>query len=117
MRNKFIPIVIGLVLIVGTGLSVYMKKESTQTVSKPVPSNSGITLSLISTHNSRSSCWSAINGEVYDLTSWIPNHPGGEQVILSICGRDGSNDFNGQHGGSRKIATILAGFKIGTLAN
>lgn len=77
---------------------------------------SGITLATIAKHNGRSSCWSAVNGSVYDLTSWIPNHPGGEQVILSMCGLDGSDGYNGQHGGSGKPARILGGFKIGTLA-
>lgn len=79
-------------------------------------STSGITVSAIATHNSRTSCWSSINGNVYDLTSWIPNHPGGEKAILQLCGTDGSLKFNGKHGGAPKQATILAGFKIGVLA-
>lgn len=77
---------------------------------------SGITASTITTHNSRTSCWSSINGNVYDLTSWIPNHPGGEKAILQLCGIDGSTKFNGKHGDAPKQATILAGFKIGVLA-
>jgi cytochrome b involved in lipid metabolism len=71
----------------------------------------------VATHNLRSSCWSAINGSVYDLTSWIPNHPGGERAILSLCGTDGSDAYNGQHGGSSRTATILGGFKLGALIN
>ncbi|MDO8523112.1 MAG: cytochrome b5-like heme/steroid binding domain-containing protein [bacterium] len=82
-------------------------------ISTPTPS--GITLSQIALHNSRSSCWSAINGNVYDLTSWIPYHPGGENTILSICGKNGSGAYNGEHGGSSKTAKILIGFKIGVL--
>ena len=83
----------------------------------PVPAvaPSGITMAQVSSHGSRSSCWSAINGNVYDLTSWIPNHPGGEQAILSLCGIDGSGGFNGQHGGQKKPASMLVGFKIGAL--
>lgn len=80
------------------------------------PGTGGITLAQIAKHNTRSSCWSAINGSVYDLTSWIPNHPGGEQAILSLCGLDGSSGYNGQHGGAAKPARMLAGFKIGTLS-
>lgn len=86
---------------------------------KPVtttPTTSAITLATIAKHNGRSSCWSAVNGSVYDLTSWIPNHPGGEQTILSMCGIDGSNAYNGQHGSSSKPARILGGFKIATIA-
>lgn len=83
-----------------------------------VPTTSGgITINQVAEHNSRSSCWSAINGSVYDLTSWIPNHPGGEQTILSLCGIDGSANYNAKHGGGSKPARILGGFKIGTLAS
>lgn len=94
---------------------------SPTTTNKPTPSQNqpttgGITLAQVAQHNSRTSCWSAINGNVYDLTSWIPNHPGGEKAILSLCGIDGSAGYNGQHGGKSKPATILAGFKIGVLA-
>jgi cytochrome b involved in lipid metabolism len=70
----------------------------------------------VATHASREDCWSIINGNVYDLTSWIPKHPGGEQAILQLCGSDGSAKFGGQHGGAPKQAAILAGFKIGVAA-
>lgn len=77
---------------------------------------SGITLAQVAEHSSRTNCWSAVNGNVYDLTSWIPNHPGGEARILSMCGVDGSSGYNRQHGGKSKPATILAGFKVGVLS-
>lgn len=76
----------------------------------------GYTTADVAAHNSKSSCWSIINGNVYDLTSWIPKHPGGENAILQLCGTDGSAKFNGQHGGAAKQAGILAGFKIGVAA-
>lgn len=70
----------------------------------------------IAAHKDASSCWSAINGGVYDLTSWIAQHPGGEGAILSICGKDGSGAFNDQHGTRGKAANVLAGYRIGNLA-
>ncbi len=70
----------------------------------------------VAAHNSGASCWTAINGGVYDVTSWIKQHPGGQQAILSLCGTDGSAAFNGQHGGQARPASELATFKIGTLA-
>lgn len=84
----------------------------------PAPTNaavSGYTLAQVAAHNGASSCWSAINGGVYDLTAWINQHPGGPQAILAICGKDGSAAFNNQHGGQRRPANELAGFKIGDL--
>lgn len=88
----------------------------TPTQPAPAPAPSGITLTQIAQHNSDASCWSAISGNVYDLTSWIPNHPGGENTIRRICGKDGSSDYSRQHGRSSRVAGILVGFKIGTLA-
>lgn len=72
-------------------------------------------MSDVAMHATQASCWSAINGKVYDLTTWIGQHPGGEGAILGICGKDGSAAFNGQHGGQQKQADILATFYIGDL--
>lgn len=141
--NKTISIGIGLALIIGVGALVLWQKneareeqaamqaaeeaqaampettgqtnDGTTTSSTTGESAGGVSYSSadVATHNSRTSCWSIINGGVYDLTSWIPKHPGGEQAILSMCGKDGSARFNGQHGGAKMQAQILAGFKIG----
>ena len=73
------------------------------------------TMTDITAHNSQTSCWTAINGNVYDVTSWIKKHPGGAVAIISLCGIDGSSAFNGQHGGQRRPANELVGFKIGVL--
>jgi len=73
------------------------------------------TLAQVATHSNSKSCWTTINGGVYDVTSWISQHPGGEQAILSICGIDGSTAFNNQHGGQSRPESELASFKIGTL--
>jgi cytochrome b involved in lipid metabolism len=83
----------------------------------PSTTQSGTSYSLadVAQHNSSSSCWSAINGKVYDLTSWINQHPGGPDKILAICGIDGSSAFNAQHGGQSRPANELAGFLIGDL--
>ena len=75
----------------------------------------GYTLKEISTHSSASSCWSAIQNNVYDLTSWINKHPGGPNRILSICGKDGTSAFMGQHAGQSRPQNELAGFLIGIL--
>lgn len=70
---------------------------------------------VVAQHASSASCWTSINGKVYDVTGWIHQHPGGAAAILSMCGTDGSAAFNGQHGGQRRPASELASFVIGTL--
>jgi cytochrome b involved in lipid metabolism len=57
-----------------------------------------------------------VGGNVYDLTSYVSNHPGGSSVIKAICGKDGSAAFAGQHSGASKPNNVLAGFKLGALA-
>ncbi|HEV7449093.1 MAG TPA: cytochrome b5-like heme/steroid binding domain-containing protein [Candidatus Paceibacterota bacterium] len=81
----------------------------------PVPAPSGYTLAQVSAHNSSASCWTAINAKVYDVTSWISQHPGGAGAILSLCGKDGSAAFNGQHGGERRPEAELATFYLAPL--
>lgn len=75
------------------------------------------TLAQVAAHNSDTSCWTAIDGEVYDLTPFIDLHPGGFEAILSLCGIDGSAAFDNQHGGQSRPANELAGLQIGTLRN
>ena len=82
---------------------------------QPSPVSTRYTLADVATHNSATSCWSAVNGNVYDLTNWVNSHPGGKAAILMICGKDGSPLFNSQHGGDRKPANILAKYKIAAL--
>ena len=92
---------------------------STPTSTGQAPAPSGpkqYTLAQVAAHATAASCWSVINGGVYDLTKWIPQHPGGQQAILGLCGHDGSAAFNQQHGGMQQQATVLATFKIGVLA-
>lgn len=88
------------------------------TTSSPKPTTSGpktFTMAEVATHNSEASCYSAIGGNVYDLTSFISEHPGGDRNILKICGKDGTSAFEGQHGGQYRPEQILAGLQIGIL--
>lgn len=103
-----------------TSAPVPSKPTSSEPVpSKPVPADSvvapGYTSGEVAQHSSESSCWSIIEGSVYDLTSYVPRHPGGKREILNICGRDGTSLFDGQHGGDSKPERILAGYLIGPL--
>lgn len=74
-------------------------------------------MSEVSTHDSAESCWSAIDGEVYDLSDWIDQHPGGQSAIESLCGSDGTEAFTAQHDGNTGVAEQLSEFRIGQLAS
>lgn len=46
----------------------------------------------VAEHNTANDCWTIINNSVYDITSYIPNHPGGDE-ILRACGNDATSLF------------------------
>ncbi|KAK9733910.1 hypothetical protein RND81_04G100500 [Saponaria officinalis] len=51
------------------------------------------TLSEVAEHNSNKDCWLVIGGKVYDVTKFLEDHPGGDDVLLSATGKDATDDF------------------------
>ena len=120
----FSLVVIALTFITGhTGAQAVWKariealNSATSTDSSNQASNSlkKISRAEIAKHSKPTDCWSVINGQVYDLTKWINQHPGGPSVIEMICGKDGSVAFNGQHAGQRRPENELKNYSIGSL--
>lgn len=123
--NKKLSLVLGIIVIVTAGTTAIVQNlpsgqgssdSSAVSESETASTSATYTLAEVAEHNSGTSCWTAINGGVYDVTTWINQHPGGPEHILALCGTDGSAAFNGQHGGEARPAAELATFKIGTLA-
>ncbi len=42
-------------------------------------------------------CWVVVNGEVLDVTKFLPDHPGGELAIMTFAGKDATEEFNMLH--------------------
>lgn len=51
-----------------------------------------LTTTEVKKHNTGSDCWTIISGKVYDITKYISNHPGGNE-ILRACGTDATTLF------------------------
>ena len=85
----------------------------------PTPSatQAGYTMADVKKANTRAKCWSAIDGNVYDLTAWISAHPGGASAITFLCGTDGSNAFKAQHEGQGKPSMRLSQYLLGPLTS
>ncbi len=51
---------------------------------EPPTATSGkkVKLSEFWKHNVETDCWISVRGKVYDVTEWIPKHPGGTDPIL-----------------------------------
>jgi cytochrome b involved in lipid metabolism len=83
----------------------------------PTTTSNALTLARVKANNTASSCWSIINGNVYNLTSWISNHPGGKSAITSLCGIDGTSAFNSQHRNESRPESRLATYLLGKLTS
>lgn len=61
--------------------------------------------------------WTIIDNKVYDITKWVPQHPGGRPAIMQIAGKDGSDLFynNPFHKG-HNTEQILKKYFIGMLS-
>uniref|UniRef100_A0A7S4JIJ4 L-lactate dehydrogenase (cytochrome) n=1 Tax=Paramoeba aestuarina TaxID=180227 RepID=A0A7S4JIJ4_9EUKA len=51
----------------------------------------------VARHNNRNTCWMVLFGEVYDLTRFLSEHPGGAQILLKNSGKDGTAAFSQVH--------------------
>eukprot|EP01018_Ginkgo_biloba_P002266 Gb_33282 [translate_table: standard] len=44
------------------------------------------TMNQVSLHKRREDCWFVIGGKVYDVTKFLEEHPGGEEVLIEVSG-------------------------------
>lgn len=51
----------------------------------------------IAKHNSKDSCWVIVHGRAYDVTEFLPEHPGGPKIILKYAGKDATDEYEPIH--------------------
>ncbi|KAJ7232774.1 fumarate reductase [Mycena haematopus] len=72
------------------------------------------TMADVEKHKKKDDIWVVVNGEVLDVTSFLPDHPGGEKAILLYAGRDATEEFNMLHD-AKVIPRYAPDAVIGTL--
>jgi cytochrome b involved in lipid metabolism len=95
-------------------------KTSPTPTPTPSPSatvtQSAYTMEEVKKRNTAASCWSVIDGNIYDLTKWIPLHRGGPQAITFLCGKDGTSSFKAQHANQSSPVSTLSRYLVAPLA-
>ncbi|MEW6682991.1 MAG: cytochrome b5-like heme/steroid binding domain-containing protein [Nitrospirota bacterium] len=86
--------------------------------STPVTRPAEISYSLdeVGRHSRADDCWMAINGQVYDVSVYLPQHPTSLEAILPSCGSDATTAFHTKNRGrphSARASALLQQYRIG----
>ncbi|MCX6803226.1 MAG: cytochrome b5-like heme/steroid binding domain-containing protein [Candidatus Diapherotrites archaeon] len=77
--------------------------------------NISLTASEVAKHSANGNCWMIINGNVYDLSSYV-SHPGGS-IYLNYCGKDATQGYDTKGGRGNMHSSyanaLLANYLIG----
>ena len=76
--------------------------------------NRKISLQELSEHSSEYDCWTAYKGKVYNITQYLPYHPGGKKILMQGAGKDSTDLFDKYHKWVN-IASILTKCNVGIL--
>ncbi|MEK6890184.1 MAG: cytochrome b5-like heme/steroid binding domain-containing protein [Nanoarchaeota archaeon] len=79
-----------------------------------INNSNSITLVDLGKHNTEKDCWVGFKGKAYDLTAWLPKHPGSAGAILPYCGtaKEFEDAFIKKHGEKKfgffmKVAILM----------
>jgi cytochrome b involved in lipid metabolism len=100
----------------GTSAGSESVNPDAETPSAPEVAALTVTAAELAMHNSESDCWVSYDGEVYDITAFLPIHPGGVARIAPYCGtsKEFQQAFTNQHGTS-KVSRLKRQVFKGTL--
>ncbi|XP_073016485.1 cytochrome b5-like [Primulina eburnea] len=72
------------------------------------------TFDEVEKHNKLEDCWLIVHGKVYDVSPFIVEHPGGEEVMLSSTGKDATSDYE-DIGHSDYAKDLMKNYVIGQI--
>jgi len=71
-------------------------------------------LEEVNKHISSESCWVIIHDKVYDMSKFLDEHPGGEEVLLEVAGKVATEPFE-DVGHSTDAREMMQEYLIGEL--
>lgn len=74
------------------------------------------TMEEVSGHKVREDGWIVIEGKVYDVTEWIPLHPGGDAILAGL-GKDATVLWRRVHPDLSLVRKVMRKYYIGTVKN
>lgn len=84
------------------------------------PSTKAYSLQDVARHATPGDCWMAIHGNVYDLTTYLPDHPSRPSIIEPWCGKEATDAYATKTKGrahseaaDKQLETYLIGTVVG----
>ncbi|XP_009382320.2 cytochrome b5-like [Musa acuminata AAA Group] len=68
----------------------------------------------VAKHDDAEDCWLIVSGKVYDVSSYMAEHPGGRDVLLSATGKDATVEFDNV-GHSSSVRELMDNYCVGTI--
>ncbi|KAF5811470.1 putative cytochrome b5-like heme/steroid binding domain, cytochrome b5, heme-binding protein [Helianthus annuus] len=66
----------------------------------------------VSKHNRKTDCWVIISGKVYDVTPFLDDHPGGDEILILATEKDATEDFE-DVGHSQNAIDMMKDYYVG----
>uniref|UniRef100_A0A671MCM8 Cytochrome b5 heme-binding domain-containing protein n=1 Tax=Sinocyclocheilus anshuiensis TaxID=1608454 RepID=A0A671MCM8_9TELE len=98
----------------GEETEISVKRENQDTDENTDSGVKYYTREEVQAHNMSKDTWLIIHDKVYDITSFMEEHPGGEEVLLEQAGADATESFE-DVGHSTDAREMLQQYYIGEL--
>ncbi|PWN26642.1 cytochrome b5 [Jaminaea rosea] len=73
-----------------------------------------VTMEELGQHGSQGDLWLLVDGKVYDVTKFMDEHPGGDEVLTAEAGKDATEAFE-DVGHSDDARSLLPGMLVGSI--
>ncbi|XP_076946118.1 cytochrome b5-like [Bidens hawaiensis] len=73
-----------------------------------------LSLDEVSKHDNKNDCWLIISGKVYNITPFLDDHPGGDEVLVLATKKDATEDFE-DVGHSQNARDMLKDYYVGDI--
>ncbi|XP_020592295.1 cytochrome b5-like [Phalaenopsis equestris] len=80
-----------------------------------MPASDKLSFSEISKHTSKDDCWLIIHGKVYNVTDFLEDHPGGDDVLLQAAANGDATQSFEDVGHSSTATSMMEGYVIGSI--
>ncbi|MCG5493171.1 cytochrome b5 domain-containing protein [Ectothiorhodospira variabilis] len=117
--TRFVPLLSprqwGLAAFLGTALLASPLASMADEADEALPV---ITQEELARHDQPEDCWKAIHGKVYDITDYLPRHPGPPAMVLHWCGQESTEAWETKGYGmphSDAAGILLEDYLIGIL--